>query len=296
MTGIRKTFSCWKTPDLFKIGDIYYLLFSDIDSKNVYYRKSSSIEGPWTSPDDDAIRFDGNGFYGAKVIADNRGDHYIFGWTNRLTDDTDTGLWEWGGNLVVHKLYQMEPTKDLAVTIPHTLKAYLETRNEPIIRHSQWGNVTRSTSDASSYHLSSSFYADLANVLFEPIHANRYKISATISFEHADKDFGFMFGACDGYENFYSLRFVPSQNRFSFDTTKRSLLTNTTVAVSDVLFTLTPNTGLDIHIIVENSMVITYLDHRVALSTRIYRALHTSCGICVDKASAIFKNLSVTQP
>ena len=121
-------------------------------------------------------------------------------------------------------------------------------------------------------------------------------ISVTISFERADKDFGFMFGACDGYENFYSLRFVPSQNRLSFDKIRRSLLTNTTVAVSDVPFILTPNTDLNIHIIVENSMVITYLNHRVALSTRIYRVLNNSWGIYTDRASAIFKNLSVTKP
>lgn len=67
--GDSQKFFMLETPDLFKIGDIYYLLFSDIDSKNVYYRKSSSLEGPWSSPNDDAVRFDGNGFYGAKVIA-----------------------------------------------------------------------------------------------------------------------------------------------------------------------------------------------------------------------------------
>lgn len=213
-----------------------------------------------------------------------------------MTDDTDAGVWQWGGNLVVHKLYQIEPTKDLAITIPHTLKAHLETHSEPIIKHSQWGNVAMLASGASSYRLSSSFDADIANVLFEPIHLSRYMITVTILFERADKDFGFMFGACDGYDNFYSLRFVPSQNRFSFDKIQRSLLTNTTVAVSDVPFTLTPNTDLNIHIIVENSLVVTYLNHRVALSTRIYRPHDNSWGIYTDKASAIFKNLSVSKP
>ena len=294
--GDSTNFFMMETPDLFKIGGIYYLVFSDIDSKNVYYRKSFSLAGPWSSPTDGAMRFDGNGFYGAKTVVDNRGDHYIFGWTNRLTENTDTGIWQWGGNLVVHKLYQIESTKALAVTIPHTVKAYLEVQSEPIIKHSQWGNVTTPTFDTSVYHLSSSFDADIANVLFEPIHLDRYKISATISFEHGNKDFGFMFGACDGFENVYSLRFIPSQNRFSFEKIRRSLLNHTTVPVSDVPFTLTPNTDFAIHIIVENSMVITYLNHQVALSTRIYRARNTSWGIYADNASVTFKNLSVTKP
>ncbi|CAF3640186.1 unnamed protein product [Rotaria sp. Silwood1] len=294
--GGLTNFFMMETPDLFKIGDIYYLLFSDIDSKNVYYRKSFSLSGPWTSPIEDTIRFDGNGFYGAKVIVDNHGDHYIFGWTNRLNDNSDTGSWLWGGNLVVHKLYQIDSTKDLAVTIPHTLKSYLEKYNEPIVKHSHWGNVTISRSDTSSYHLSSSSDTDIANVLFNSINLNRYKISATVSYDRSAKDFGFMFAVCDGYENFYSLRFVPSQNRFSFDKIKRSSLTNTTMASSDVPFTFVANTDISIHIIIENSMVVTYLNHRVALSARIYRAPKSSWGIFVDNTSATFKSLTVTKP
>jgi beta-fructofuranosidase len=294
--GGSRIFFMMETPDLFKIGDIYYLLFSDIDSKNVYYCKSLSLTGPWNSPTEDAVRFDGKGFYAAKVILDNYGDHYIFAWVNRLEGDTDDGIWKWGGNLVVHKLYQMDDTKDLAVTIPRTLQAYLEESTEPISEHSRWGIVINPLSDTSSYFLSSVLNGDIANVLFNPINSTRYKISTVVSFTRSIKDFGFMIGACDEYDHFFSLRFVPFQQRFSFDKTRRSSLINSTVASNDVPFTLVPNIDYRVEIVIENSVLVVYLDSRVALSDRIYRAAKTSWGIFVDNASATFKNLSVTKP
>ncbi|WP_022825124.1 glycoside hydrolase family 32 protein [Hymenobacter norwichensis] len=282
-----------ETPEVFKLGDTYYLLFSDIDTKHVYYRKGPSATGPWslpTGPD----RFEGNGIYAAKTAADNY-DRYLFGWTNRLGGSTDGGNWQWGGNLVAHKLYQ-KANKDLAVSIPHTLKSHLEAQSEPLIKDSQWGNVTNITPNTHSYTLSSPANQDVANVLFNPIAPVRYKLHATVSYSSANKDFGFLLGACDGYDDVYSLRFVPGQQRFSLDKTRRSALTTTTVATNDVPFPLAPDTEYRVDIVFENSMVVVYLNNEVALSSRVYRAAGTSWGLFVDNSTATFKNITVTKP
>ncbi|MFT4060754.1 MAG: hypothetical protein QM642_00185 [Edaphocola sp.] len=130
---------------------------------------------------------------------------------------------------------------DLAVAIPHTLKSLMETNTYTPVQNSQWGSVT-ALSGGLSYQLSSPADFDVTNIIYDPIDLARHKINATVSYSSCNKDFGFMIGACDGYENFYSLRFVPSQNRFSLDKTNRSLLTTTTVAYNDVPMALHPNT------------------------------------------------------
>jgi beta-fructofuranosidase len=294
--GDSTYFYMMETADLFQINNIYYLLFSDIDSKNVYYRKSLSRNGPWEKPKELDDRFDGNGFYGAKVIVDHHGDHYIFAWTNQYENNNDQGQWIWGGNLIMHKLYQLNQTKDLAITIPHTIQYYLEQFHQPIIKHSQWGLVQIISENRNSYFLSSLLNSQITNVIFNPINLTRYKISATVSFTRSIKDFGFMIGVCDGYNQFYSLRFIPSQHRFSFDKINRSSLTMTSIPTTDVKFKFIPNTDYTIHIVVENSMVVTYIDNKVALTTRIYKALNNYWGIFADNSNAFFKNISVTRP
>jgi len=291
--GGTDNFFMMETPEIFKNGSTYYLLFSDINSKNVYYRKSSAITGPWSKPVG-ADRFDGNGIYGAKTAIDAVGDRYLFGWTNQLTGNTDAGSPTWGGNLIVHKIFP-KANGDLAVAIPHTLKAFMETQTQAIVKNSQWGNVTNTIPGTQSYNVISSADFDVANVIFEPINLDRYKISATVSYSSSSKDFGFMIGACDGFNDFYSLRFIPSQNRFALEKVNRSGITSTT-AVTDVPFTLTPNTSYNIQIVIENSMLVVYLNNEVALTTRIYKATNTNWGIFSDNSNATFNNIIVNKP
>lgn len=290
--GGSQNFFMMETPEIFMIGNAYYLLFSDINSKYLYYRKSNSINGPWSMPSG-YDRFDGTGFYAAKT-ATNGTDRYIFAWTNILTGNTDSGTWAWGGNLAVHKLYQ-KANGDLAVAIPHTLKNKMETTNYTPVQNSQWGNVTP-LSGGLSYKLSSTANFDVTNIIYDPINLPNYKISTSVSYSNCNKDFGFMIGACDGYENFYNLRFVPSQNRFSLDKTVRSLLTSTTIAYNDVPYTFSSNTLYDIQIVIENSILTVYINNEVALSSRVYKVSNTNWGIFTDNSTASFHNIKVTKP
>jgi beta-fructofuranosidase len=292
--GGPTNFFMLETPELFKMGSTYYLLFSDIDSKNLFYRRSTALNGPWISPSG-AARFEGKGIYAAKTALDQYGDRYLFGWTNRLASNSDAGAWLWGGNLVVHKLYQRSD-QDLAVTIPHTLKSHVEAQSVALTKDSQWGNVTNVLAGTHSYTLSSPADKDVANVLFNPLAPTRSKLHCTVSYSSAAKDFGFLLGACDGYDDVYSLRFVPGQQRFSFDKVKRSQLTATTAPVTDVPFPMSPNTEYNVDIVFENSMVVVYLNNVAALSARIYRAPGTSWGIFADNSTATFRNITVRKP
>lgn len=280
-----------ETPQEVKIGSTYYLIFSDTNTKHYYYRKSSTLNGPWGYPVG-YDRFEGNAMYAAKIASDNAGNNYIFGWTNTLQNSVDTGAWQWGGNLVAHKLTQ-NANGDLSVSMPTAVRSYLENSVYSITVNSQWGTVTNTIPGTNTYHIVSTADMDISNVIFNPVALDRYKISAIVNYASSSKDFGFMIGACDGYNNFYSLRFVPSQNRFSFDKVNRSNLTTTTVPANDVPITLSPNTNYNIDIVVENSMVVVYINNQVALSSRIYKARRTNWGIFTDHSDVTFSYIDV---
>lgn len=292
--GGPTNFFMMETPELFRMGGVYYLLFSDIDSRNLYYRKSASLHGPWSSPDG-SERFEGNGLYAARTAVDAHGDRYLFGWIGRLAGDRDDGLRNWGGNLVVHRLYQ-KGNRDLAVTIPRTLKSTVEVHSEPLVRRSRRGRVTNPVPNVHTYTLRSPADKQIAGVLFHPVRQIRYKIHALVSYRNAAGDFGFMIGARDDTEDFYSLRFVPARNRFRLDKGKRSALTPARVADADVPFPMRPNTEYSVDIVMENSVVVAYLDNVAALTARIYRAPGASWGIFADNATATFQKIRVTRP
>lgn len=107
-------------PDLFWMGDRWYLLTTEYsDRSKTVYRSSSSLEGPWEAPVDDA--FDGRAYYAARSASDG-GRRYLFGWVATKEGDDDLGRWQWGGALVVHEVYQRDD-RSLGVRIPETVRA-----------------------------------------------------------------------------------------------------------------------------------------------------------------------------
>jgi beta-fructofuranosidase len=76
--GLFFTHEC---PDLFRIGDWWYLLFSEFSKSNqTRYRMSRNLNGPWIAPADDV--FDTRALYAAKTAFDGT-QRYLFGWNPR---------------------------------------------------------------------------------------------------------------------------------------------------------------------------------------------------------------------
>lgn len=99
-------YSMHEMPDLFRIGDHWYLLTTEYsDRSKTVYRTSTSLSGPWSATADDA--FDGRAYYAARSASD--GDHrYLFGWVPTKENDDDLGAVQWGGTLVVHEVFQRD--------------------------------------------------------------------------------------------------------------------------------------------------------------------------------------------
>lgn len=93
-------------PDLFKMGDWYYLIYSEFsDDFRTRYVRSRSLYGPWEAPQDDV--FDSRAFYAGKTASDGE-KRYIFGWNPTREGNRDDGPFQWGGHLIPHEVWQDE--------------------------------------------------------------------------------------------------------------------------------------------------------------------------------------------
>ena len=100
-------------PDLFRMGDWYYLAFSTFSDRfATHYRMAKDPCGPWKIPELDT--FDSRDNYAIKTGGDDR-KRYLFGWIPSKKGNTDYGPWEWGGTMVFHELVQDPETGLLTV-------------------------------------------------------------------------------------------------------------------------------------------------------------------------------------
>lgn len=116
--GLFPTHEC---QDAFIAGGKWYLVFSSFSKQwETKYRTAAAFDGPWETPlFDDG--FDGREFYAAKTVTDGK-KRYLVGWQSIRKDCQDNAPFVWGGNVVVHELYQrLDGT--LGVKMPDTVRA-----------------------------------------------------------------------------------------------------------------------------------------------------------------------------
>lgn len=117
-------------PDVFRMGDWYYLIFSGYTNLfGNYYVKCRAGETQWRIPKNH--RLDARAFYAAKTAGDGR-ERYLFGWNPTKEENIfgfwpdglkaqDYRTWDWGGNMVIHQLIQ-QPDGDLGLALPKAKK------------------------------------------------------------------------------------------------------------------------------------------------------------------------------
>ncbi len=105
----------YECPDLFKMGDWWYLIYSEQHDavRRVQYFKGHTLDelrnctlndaGIW--PDSKEGFLDSRGLYAGKT-ASNGTDRYIWGWCATRAGSSNIGNADWAGNLVAHKLIQ----------------------------------------------------------------------------------------------------------------------------------------------------------------------------------------------
>lgn len=267
-------------PDVFKMGDWWYLVYSTFTERNItHYRMSKSLAGPWVAPANDS--FDGRAFYAAKTASDGQ-RRFAYGWNPTRTNEEDTGRWNWGGSLVIHEVVQ-QPDGSLTVQMPQervdAFKQDVSLTITPQI--GQW----KTQGDEWSADVTSGFaWASVAEM------PPTSMLEATIQFSQNTRGVGIILRADETLDHYYQLRLEPDRNRIVFD---RSPRPGDEPPIMERPVQLSPDQPVHIRVIVEDSIILAYVNDEVALSTRGYEHQSGNYGLFVSEGSATFDKIEV---
>lgn len=278
-TTPEESYLMMECADIFKMGNYWYLTFSENWSNNrgMHYRMATSINGPWTKPENDMI--DGEYFYAPKTASDGT-NRYAFGWTARKAPENDTGAKEWAGNMVIHQLTQ-NTDGTLGTKTPDAVSS-LMAQSTTVTPTATNGGVTQNNG---SYVLNGT--AAQATATFDKA-GSKARITAQVALGSGSGSAGFMFSTDDA-GNFYKIVFEPAEGRIAAYNSASQLVTK-------VPFTAVQGTVYDVEIITEGSICVMYVNGSVALSNRIYGREARSWGLIANGTTLTVNSLQVNKP
>lgn len=267
-------------PDLFKIGDWWYLVFSEFsDNTATKYRMCRNLGDEWITPKVDT--FDARCFYAAKTVSDGE-KRYAIGWIDTREDENDEKIWQWGGTIAVHEIVQNEDGT-LSVKNPEAVSQQYtkELPNNVCVKS---GKVQENNGE---YHLEKGGYS---YVLFDELPEN-CRITCKVKTNEAVGDFGFSLRMDKEYNLGYYVKFNTVFNRLCFTKNFRP---------GDIPFVINSERYLPIvdgeyhlvEIMIEGTIAIVYVDG-VAMSHRMYEYRNGALGIYVNDTEAWFKDIHI---
>jgi len=267
-------------PDLFRIGEWWYLVYSTFSERCVtHYRMSRSLGGPWLAPTNDT--FDGRAYYAAKTAGEgNR--RFAFGWLPTQAADKDDGAWQWGGNLVVHELEQ-QADGTLAVHIPRSI---LDAFRVPVPLNAramlgEWQIDRGGMSVASVGRFSAVALGELPQECL---------VEGDIAFSERTAGLGLLLRAEASLESYYQIRLEPSRRRLCFDRWPRP---GDQPFMLERPLEMPPGVPLHLRVLVDGTCAVVYAADQVALSCRMYGHRTGELGLFVAEGTARFENFAV---
>lgn len=240
-------------PDIFSINDWYYMVFS---WNNVtYYRMAKSLSGPWETPEHDT--FDGNAFYAAKTV-EYHGVRYLIGFIDRKKGGDDTLPYTWAGSLCPYELVQKEDGT-LGVKMPHQYGEQYFVNQTDAFDGTEKINETKIVGDLPQSML----------------------LSCNVTFRDAGGKAGFLFGTEDGGEG-YSVLLDQKEGCITYDAYPNR---------QDFPFEVGKTYA--VNVVVENEIVIVYVDETKVLSNRIYAACGRKWGFTVTDGTVEFSDIMI---
>jgi len=273
--GLYDTHEC---PDLFKIGDWWYLIFSQYhDVWLTRYRMAKSPTGPWIAPSDDC--FDGRAFYAAKTTTDGQ-RRFLVGWTSVKEDEKDEGKYLWGGCLMVHELFQ-RGDGTLGAKPPAGLQAAFaqpcELAPEALI--GSWQVTGESITGDCPEQFGFLRLAEMPETCM---------LTATVKWGPSTNSCGLVLRADEKLDDCYLISIEPGRDLLKFDKRQRAW---------DYPWMERPvNTEggeATLKVIVSGTVIAIYVNDDVALSGRVYDLEAGSAGLFVSEGQATFTDVTV---
>lgn len=288
-------------PDLFRMGDWRYLVYSTFSERHVtHYRMSRRLSGPWLAPADDA--FDGRGYYAAKTAGD-RERRFLFGWLPTRQKERDDGAWEWGGDLVVHEL-RPRPDGTLAVRLPETVRATFA-RALPLSYRAilgEWESL-----GAGEESLPEAEGADGGPPLEAPITyraraTSRFSalslgalpracmVEASVTLTPGTVSAGLLLRAEGALEGGYSVRLEPARGRLVVDRWPRP---GDQPFMLERPLSISPGRPVRLRVLIDDTCLVLYADDETALSCRMYEPRGSELGLFVTEGEARFTEVAL---
>ena len=263
-------------PDLFKLGNKWYLVYSTFSEKFVtHYRMSDKLSGPWTSPIEDT--FDARAFYAAKTaqVGDKR---MAFAWVPTKRGESDFGQYEWGGNFIAHEINQ---TTDNKLTVKPA-EGLINMFNKEFV------NEKLNKVEIENYEGEKSYVIDGMK--------DTCMIEAVIEFSEGVRSFGIGLRQDSALANGYYLRFEPFYNRIVADMWPRRIRgVNQWYVDGDKPFMVELERPFDykslkdnkvhIRVVADGSIICLYVNNTTALTMRAYNMKRTNWGFFVKDGS-----------
>ncbi len=262
-------------PDLFRIGDWWYLIYSEFSDRCLTrYRMAKDLKGPWLAPHNDS--FDGRPYYAAKSASDGE-KRYLFGWNPTKGGNDDHRHWDWGGQLVVHEIYQ-QADGSLGVKVPDSVRGYYDepvTHAGPIALESESG---------------------FANARIDAKLGCAYRIRAKVTFDGKATKLGVQLRYNEAADESYVFTLETSKDRLSFGQFPIQPWNpaNYTNVTRPIRFEADRSYELDIY--VEDDVCVAYLDGRLALNARMHRNPGEGLALFAADGNARFDEVTVYRP
>ena len=274
-------------PDLFKMGDWYYLIFSEFTDKiSGTYRMSKTPYGPWIAPLNNT--FDGHAFYAPKSWVDKNGRRILFGWNPIKNNEQDFDWWQWGGHVVPHEIIQNEDGS-LGVRCPDEVRNAFDV---PFKLEDSFtlGNVELKDNE---YHLGVG-YDGLNMKVFKQI-PNCAKIEMKFVADDLRGDFGVLLRGHNNFDRYYKIKFEPRYNRVAMDTCPRKDGNLVISADTERYVPIKPNEVNTLLIIMQESVLEVYINEQVAMSYRMFDVPDGEFGVYSHNTSTRFIDIEVKE-
>ena len=276
-------FTMHEMPDLFKIGDWWYLITTEYSHASTQiYRMAKNLKGPWIAPDDEG--FDGRAYYAGRTFMLN-GQRILFGWVASRANETDSANlvydkdsdkqdFIWGGTFVAHELYQ-RPDGTLGCRIPETV----------------WNafNAPERLPDTKVERMDGKRIQTIARNM-----GDCFRFEADVEFAPGTREFAIGLRANEDTGEAYNFTFLCKQNRYVFEKMPNWPWPQMNNMGLERPIQLEAGRKYHVQIIADDSIATLYVDG-VALNTRMYA--HPGDGICltVIEGGAEFSNMSIAR-
>lgn len=271
-------------PDLFKMGDWWYLIFSEFTDKVVTtYRMAKSPDGPWLTPKVNS--FDGHAFYAAKSVSDGR-RRFLFGWNCIKDGETDFAPWQWGGTVIPHEIVQAQDGT-LYVKCPDTVRdAY------SIPAACKAGYHAGAVQPAEQ-----GFFVgrnDFRGIQLLGEMPQNCKLELDFTVQDDIGDFGVLLRADAKGDRYYAAKFEPKLNRLAFDRFPRQEGPVHVQADVERYCPLVPGEKNHLIVICEGSVAEVYVNGHVAMSARMFDFPDGQAGLYAQDTQVLFENITLS--